>query len=126
MVPLKIDGTGHYPDIKLDKDSGIFEFSGNSLPEDAKGFYEPILNWIEKYAEQPNGETTVRFKMIYYNTPSSKIIYQILKRFEAIALKGYKTKVIWAYNEDDIDIKDAGKDLSVLIKAPFVFESYKD
>jgi len=43
-----------------------------------------------------------------------------------MAASGHKVSVVWAYNEDDIDIKDAGKDLSDHIKLPFRLESYKE
>lgn len=126
MEPFKVTGTSQYPNIVLDKASGKFEFSGNSLPEDAKAFFDPIIQWIENYALDPNPETVVRFKMVYYNTPSSKLLFQVLKRFERIAASGNKISVIWAYNEDDIDIKDAGRDLAEHIKIPFKMESYKE
>ncbi len=126
MEPIKINGTSQYPTIVLDKDAGIFEFKGNSLPEDAKAFYEPIVNWLDQYAQNPNAETVVKFKMIYYNTPSSKLLFQIFKRLENIAQMGHKISVIWMYNEDDIDIKDAGKDLAHNIKIPITLESYKE
>jgi len=126
MEPIRISGTSQYPTITLDKESGTFEFKGNCLPEDAKAFFEPIIAWIEEYAQNPNPETVVRFKMIYYNTPSSKMIFQVLKRFEKIALDGHKITILWLYNEDDIDIKDAGKDLANHIKIPFRLESYKE
>lgn len=126
MEPFKVTGTSQYPNIILDKASGKFEFSGNSLPEDAKAFFDPIIQWIENYALDPNPETVVRFKMVYYNTPSSKLLFQVLKRFERIAASGNKISVIWAYNEDDIDIKDAGRDLAEHIKVPFKMESYKE
>lgn len=126
MEPIKINGTSQYPTIVLDKDAGIFEFKGNSLPEDAKAFYEPIINWLDQYAQNPNAETVVKFKMIYYNTPSSKLLFQIFKRLENIAQMGHKISVIWMYNEDDIDIKDAGKDLARNIKIPITLESYKE
>ncbi len=126
MEPFKVTGTSQYPHIILDKDSGKFEFSGNSLPEDAKAFFDPIIQWIENYSQTPNPETVVRFKMVYYNTPSSKLLFQVLKRFEKIAAMGNKVSIVWAYNEDDIDIKDAGRDLAEHIKVPFKMESYKE
>ncbi|HNT41018.1 MAG TPA: DUF1987 domain-containing protein [Tenuifilaceae bacterium] len=126
MEAIKIQGTSQYPTIVLDSEAGRFEFSGNSLPEDPKAFYEPILSWLDAYAQNPNPETVVRFKMVYYNTPSSKQIFQIFKKFEKMAASGHKVSVVWAYNEDDIDIKDAGKDLSDHIKLPFRLESYKE
>ena len=68
MEAIKYKATSQYPEIILDKSNGIFEFSGNSLPEDAKAFYEPILQWFDAYMADPNPETIIRFKMIYYNT----------------------------------------------------------
>ncbi|HOZ14104.1 MAG TPA: DUF1987 domain-containing protein [Tenuifilaceae bacterium] len=126
MEPYKVNGTSQYPTIVLDKDAGKFEFAGNSLPEDAKAFYDPIIQWIDNYSQAPNPETIVKFKMVYYNTPSSKLLFQVLKRFEKIAQLGNKVSVVWAYNEDDIDIKDAGRDLAEHIKVPFKMESYKE
>lgn len=126
MDILKIEGTSQYPTVVLDKAGGRFEFSGNSLPEDATKFYTPILTWVEAYVAEPNPETLVRFKMAYYNTPSSKQIFQILKRFEGLSASGYKVEVLWVYNEDDQDIKDSGRDLSGHLKLPFLFEECND
>lgn len=126
MEALKYKGTNQYPEIILDKATGRFDFSGNSLPEDAKSFYEPILNWIDDYIVNSNTITVVRFKMIYYNTPSSKLIFQILKKFEKLFNMGKNVKIIWKYNEEDTDIKEAGNDLAGHIKVPFEFEAYKE
>ncbi len=126
MEALKYKGTNQYPEIILDKAAGRFEFSGNSLPEDAKTFYEPILQWLDEYMINANPTTVVRFKMIYYNTPSSKLIFQILKKFEKVFNMGKVVKVVWEYNEEDTDIKEAGHDLSNHIKVPFEFEVYKE
>lgn len=126
MEPFKVTGTSQYPHIVLDKNAGKFEFAGNSLPEDAKSFYDPVIQWLENYSQYPNPETVVHFKMVYYNTPSSKLLFQVLKRFEKISQGGHKVTIVWAYNEDDIDIKEAGKDLSDHIKVPFQLESYKE
>lgn len=126
MNVLKISGTSQYPTVLLDKAAGKFEFSGNSLPEDAAKFYAPIISWIEEYVTAPNADTVVLFKMEYYNTPSSKQIYLILKRFEALAASGYKVEVHWLYSEDDVDIKDSGRNFSGQVKLPFKVEPYSD
>lgn len=126
MEVLSIKGTSQYPEVLLDKKRGILNFSGNSLPEDAKGFYEPILAWIDDYIHEPAGETVVSFKMTYYNTPSSKIIFQILKKFEKAYGSGLKVKAMWLSPEDDPDMKDAGVDYSENVKLPFDHKTYKE
>lgn len=126
MEVLKINGTSQNPTVLLDKAAGKFEFSGNSLPEDAVKFYAPIISWIEEYVTAPNVATLVHFKMQYYNSPSSKQIFQILKRFEALRASGFSVDVQWSYGEDDVDIEHAGRDFSAQVKLPFKFVSYSD
>ena len=74
MEVIKIKGTDDTPTIILDKESGIFEISGRSLPEDVTTFYEPVLNWLDEYQEEANPKTVFAFKLVYFNTASSKLI----------------------------------------------------
>lgn len=127
MEVLSIKGTSQYPEVLLDKKKGLLSFSGNSLPEDAKGFFEPIMAWIDDYIKEwLGGETTLSFKMTYYNTPSSKLIFQIFKKFEKVHKEGAKVKVVWYSPEDDPDMRDAGLDYSENVKLPFEYISYKE
>ena len=50
MEVIKIVGTDDTPSVTLDVTNEIFEISGRSLPEDVAAFYEPILDWIERYS----------------------------------------------------------------------------
>ncbi|MDD2549167.1 MAG: DUF1987 domain-containing protein [Bacteroidales bacterium] len=125
MDILKIKGTSHYPEISLNAETGKIEFSGNSLPENAKDFYEPINSWVSSYIEAPCEETVVEFRMTYYNTPSSKTIFVILKKLELIHGKTSNVKILWYYPDDDIDMKYAGKDYSESIEIPFELIPYQ-
>ena len=84
MEIIKIKGTEDTPSVLLDKAQNLFEISGRSLPEDVSMFYEPILSWIDEYAAAPNAETVFNFKLEYFNTASSKVILDILLKFEDI------------------------------------------
>lgn len=126
MEVLSIKGTSQYPEVLLDHRKGTISLSGNSLPENAKGFFDPIIDWIDEYIANPYSETTVSIRMTYYNTPSSKILFQILKKLEAIHAGGHKITIVWHSPEDDPDMKDAGIDYSENVKIPFSFVSYKE
>lgn len=119
MEAIAIKGTGQIPTITLDKEASRFEFSGPSLPEDAIEFYEPILKWIDNYAENPNEKTEVVFKIDYYNTASSKSIFEILKKFGSLYLAGKDVEIHWYYPEDDEDMQESGEDFSSIVTAPF-------
>jgi hypothetical protein len=125
MEILSIKGTSQTPEVILDKESGRFQFIGNSLPEDAKSFFEPILSWWDEYVNNPNTETTITFRMMYYNTPSSKLFFQVLKKVEQLAEQGIKATVNWEYADDDPDMKDAGIDYADNLNIPFKFIAYK-
>lgn len=121
MEVINIKGTDDTPKVVLDKANNIFEISGRSLPEDVNMFYEPILDWIEKYAEAPNSETVFSFKLEYFNTASSKVILDILLKFEEILEKGSKVVVKWHYHEDEEDMLEAGEEYADIVEIPFEY-----
>ena len=82
METIKIQGTEDTPKIILDADNKVLEISGRSLPEDVTAFYEPVLNWLNEYSENPNDKTVFNFKLTYFNTASSKLLLDILMKLE--------------------------------------------
>lgn len=124
MEPIKLKGTDDTPSIILDKENGIFEIAGRSLPEDVNAFYEPILDWLADYASAPNAETVVTFKLVYFNTASSKLILDILLKFEEISDSGSDVLIKWYYPEDDEDMEEAGEEYSEIVEIPFEQISY--
>jgi hypothetical protein len=121
MEKIVIEPTSETPKVVLDKENSIFEFSGNSLPEDVVTFFSPILTWFDEYANAPNERTEVIFSLDYYNTSSSKMILKLLEKFRDIHRKGYEVEVHWHFMEDDEDMIEAGEDYSESIKVPFKF-----
>ncbi len=119
MERIELEPTMETPKVLLDKDNAVIEFAGNSLPEDVNSFYGPILEWIDKYIENPNETTEINLKFDYYNTSSSKMILKILEKFREIHKKGYTVVVNWHYMEDDEDMIEAGEDYAEHLKIPF-------
>jgi hypothetical protein len=119
MDILKIEGTEDCPQIVLDKESGVLEISGRSLPEDVNTFYEPVVSWIEDYAKDPLDVTVFNFKLNYFNTASSKIILDILTQFEEMIEEGQEVMVRWHYPEEDEDMMEAGEEYSEMVDVPF-------
>lgn len=120
MEIISLEGTEDTPKILLNKDNGIFEISGRSLPEDSSEFYQPVLEWLEEYKKAPNPETVFVFKLEYFNTASSKLILDILSSLEDIE----GAKIHWYFYEDDEDMEEAGEEFSELIDLDFEFKSY--
>ena len=120
MNTLSLEGTEDTPKIVLDKDNGIFEISGRSLPEDSAEFFQPVLDWLDSYSQSASSETVFNFKLEYFNTASSKLILDILSKLEEID----GTIIHWYFHEDDEDMEEAGEEFSELVEIPFEFKTY--
>jgi len=118
MEPLNIQGKEDTPKIIFDKSLPLFEISGRSLPEDAAGFFKPVLSWLEAYKSSPNPNTIFSIKLEYFNTASSKLILDILSKIESVP----GAKVVWYYFSDDEDMKEAGEEFAELVEIPFEFK----
>ncbi|TVQ11486.1 MAG: DUF1987 domain-containing protein [Bacteroidetes bacterium] len=124
MEVIKIKGTDDTPNVILDAESNILEFSGRSLPEDVVTFYAPVIQWIEEYSKSPNPKTEVIFRLEYFNTASSKLLLDILLKFEDILNSGHEVVVQWYFQEDDEDMEEAGEEYSEIVDIPFEMHSY--
>ena len=84
MRVIKIEGTDDTPQVTFDAnpENPFMEISGRSLPEDVVAFYDPILEWLDEYSENPLEKTVLNIKLEYFNTASSKLLLDILLRSE--------------------------------------------
>lgn len=120
MESINIEGSSTTLHIVLDAYNGEFLFQGRSIPENASQFYQPILDWLDNYAKNPNEETIFVFKIEYLNTPSSKYVLGIFSKLENI----HNSSVRWFFEESDEDIEEMGQEYSELVEVPFEFISY--
>ena len=126
MESLILEQTDRLPGIFFDKTAGKFEIKGSSFPEDSRVFYNPVLDWLAKYEQNPNDFTLFIFKMEYFNSSSSLMILEMLNSLERVFQTGKKVKVYWFYLSVDIDMLDASKEYSTMVSIPFTFESIEE
>ncbi|MBN1159201.1 MAG: DUF1987 domain-containing protein [Bacteroidales bacterium] len=124
MEIIKLQGTEDTPGIILDAETETMEISGRSLPEDVAAFYEPALNWLKKYSENPGDKTIFNFKLTYFNTASSKQLLEILVILEELQKKGNDVLIRWHFPEDDEDMEEAGDEYADIVDVPFEKVSY--
>jgi len=107
------------PGVVLDAENGRFELSGKSCPENVTEFYRPVIEWLDTYKENPLDKTVFEFKLEYYNTASSKILFIIMQKLEAIKESGKEVLVKWYFPEDDETLEEAGEEYNDLIELDF-------
>lgn len=119
-----IKGTAETPEVILNRTEGLISFSGRSLPENPRIFYNPIKNWIKNYSESPAEKTKVVFDLEYFNTASSKMILEIIEIIREIYSSTDNLTMEWHYMEDDEDMLEAGEDFSEVADVKFNYFSY--
>lgn len=122
---VEISESQRTPKLYLDCQQGIIKLAGRSMPENSKSFFNPILEWIDKYLQTPCDNTRVIFDLEYFNSSSSKMILQIIQRLKALDEQDKGVKVDWYYLEDDDDMFDSGKTFEELAGLNFEFICYQ-
>ena len=110
MEKLHMDATKYTPEIDLDPEKGIIEIRGKSYPENTFEFYEPVMNWLEEYFENPKEPTIVNLEIIYFNSSSSKWFFDLFDFLEEQAQNGHKIIINWIYDEENDVAEEAGED----------------
>jgi hypothetical protein len=129
MEKLIIEPTGNSPRILLDPENRLFEFSGESRPENVRKFYLPILEWLESYTKdqeklkeaERTSELMCQFNFEYFNSTSAKYILDIFKSLNAISALGIGLDIKWLYEEDDEDMLEVGQEMSRMSKLSFEY-----
>ncbi len=122
---LEITETRDTPYICFDAENKIFEIKGNSLPEDSFKFFEPVFDWINEYAKDPNDSSHIVCKLEYFNSSSAKMLYELFFEFEQISETGKQVKVTWYYEPGDKLIEEKGLEYKSLLEIPFELKELK-
>ena len=127
MEKLIIEPTFNSPSVILDPESNKFEFSGESRPENVRKFYLPILEWLDKFAEEQKSSSNrlsslqIQFDFEYFNSTSAKYILDIFKALNVLNDMGIEILVKWLYEEDDEDMLEVGQEMSRMSKLEFEY-----
>jgi hypothetical protein len=117
MDDFFLEATPKTPRLFFSRETGEFEISGRSIPENSIEFYKPVINWLDQYIIDPHNHTLLVIKLEYFNTSSSKCLVEILRRMESLKDQSI-VKVKWCYEEEDEDMQESGEDFKEIIKVP--------
>lgn len=119
MSPIHLPPTDKTPEVRFDPGTGLLELTGCSIHENAEAFFRPVMQQLEQYLLQPAPQTKVRLALTYFNSSSSKYILDLLRIVdEAHATGASRASVEWLYDQDDLDMQEAGEDYRTLLDMP--------
>ena len=113
-LPLKIKATERTPSLEYDPKGPTFNMIGISVPDDAKSFYAPILQWVEKYVrEGVSDPMIINIDLDYFSIQSASALLKIIKYFDILP----NVTLNWYF--DDKDTEEIGQDLASMVKMKF-------
>ena len=129
MKSLKYEASQNKPEIVLSIEENIFRIKGKSAPEDVRELFYPVIEWLTLFAEElktKNPYTSARpltftIDLAYFNSSSAKFLYDIFIILKDIMENDIPVTVEWHYDEEDIDLKEAGEDMALLSELEFKY-----
>lgn len=115
---IYIEKTMKSPEVLFDRENGIISLKGNAILEDTIPFFEPLIQWVDEYVQNPK-DTHVDIDLEYFNTSAAKVFVCIFKSLSRIEQANRKLNINWIYCEDDEIIRDSGIDFSKLSRLKF-------
>jgi len=121
MEPLVIEATKSSPSVTFDAPGRTLAINGQSYPENAFKFYEPLLAWTDRYLAEsdPQALTVVELQLPYINTSSAKCLMQLFDRLETAYEKGRQIEVRWYYDEEHERELECAEDFREDLTLPF-------
>lgn len=120
-----IESTKSTPYVEFNYEDNKLILKGESYPENAYNFYEPIYKLIDEHFENYQG-LTADFQLSYINTSSIKCLMMILDKLNTNYINGKEININWFYDEDNGFDYDMGQDFKMNIDIPFEFISIND
>ncbi len=131
MQKLYISPTPISPEIHFSPEENIFLIRGTSSPEDVRALYYPVIEWTEKFINDilegkyknysSENPLTLQADFEYFNSSSAKFLYDIFLELKRLSPAGIPVVIEWFYDEEDIDLKEAGADIALLAEMEFSY-----
>lgn len=111
---LIIPRTNQTPQVEFDFEKGTLSIRGKIVPENPIAFFEQVSKATEEYLKANPGNFEINMQLDYFNTVSSKMLS---KFFQKVISSG-KPILNWYYEKDDVELREAGEDYSLIINYP--------
>jgi len=109
---LEREKTATTPYVLIDEAKGYIRFEGRSYLEDILGFFAEINEWLVEYLSTASASLTFDCELEYFNSSTTKVLYNMLRLMDKAAAGGAKVTVNWIAAEDNDMVVECGEDFS--------------
>ncbi len=105
--------------VLFDFSKGLLRFSGNSYPENALEFFQPLINKLKSVLKNYQKPLEVVFEINYFNTSSSKYLFKIMELLDQYKRRGNEVRVYWHSQQGDEDMLETWQELMEELEMDF-------
>jgi len=109
MENLNIEATKYTPAVNFDTQTHLLRIEGKSTPENTFEFFEPVTQWLKEYFSDVK-TSTIAFNIPYFNSSSSRVMYDIFDIFEEAVNNGSTLKIDWQYAAENENGLETGEE----------------
>ncbi len=119
MESLFFEATKATPLIDFNVNKKTLVLKGQSYPENAFKFYDPVFLRIENYLSTSPAEIRVDIRLSYVNTSSSKCIMMLLEKLEEAFKRGVNVQLNWYCDMENESEVECAEEFQEDISFPF-------
>lgn len=118
---LIVEATKSTPAVHFAPQSDRLSIRGQSYPENAFKFFEPLLAWVDRFLEQlpPEREIALELRLPYMNTSSTKCFMMLLEKFDDAYAEGKRVRLEWLCSEDNESEQECAEEFKEDLSLPF-------
>lgn len=113
MSDLFIAATPSSPEVDFRFSENTLNLRGESYPENASAFYGGVIDALRTYLYHLGGDgrVTANIALSYFNSSSTKMLFNLIDALNQSALAGVHVELNWYHDVDDETIFEFGTEL---------------
>ncbi|WKK81108.2 DUF1987 domain-containing protein [Marivirga arenosa] len=101
MSVLEIPAKEAAPYVRFDEENGTLQIKGKSYDEDVVMLYSMLRNKLKAFGGKSPDKLDVNIYLKYFNTSSSKCLFDLLSDLKDLEDNGTKLSIVWNFVEGD-------------------------
>lgn len=119
MQDFTIPSTGSTPEIISNWAAGRLVMRGDSYPENSFEFFQPVIDWVERFLVEAGRPLQVDLFLLYLNTSSIRSLMEILDLLEAAHRSDKPVRVSWYYDQENERLAELAEEFKEDCTFPF-------
>jgi hypothetical protein len=122
MSILEIPAKEAAPYVRFDEDKGTLQIKGKSYDDDVVMLFTMLRSKIKAFGEKNPEKLDINIYLKYFNTSSSKCLFDLLMELKNIEDNGTKLNITWNYVEGDEEMGEEIEDFRDSLDMEFDIE----